>query len=100
MKLNLFPRSSYIAFGIALSISGQAFANDLISIYKQAADNDHTFKAAVAGSKATAEGKNIARAGLLPTISGSASWEDDGADTTISARGNTLGFPSDSDTTI
>lgn len=58
-----------IASVIALSGLGmQAHATDFLEVYRQAAENDPTFEAALHGYEATHEKLDQARAGFLPTI--------------------------------
>lgn len=56
--------------------TGQSHASDLSEIYALAAKNDHTFKAAEAQYKLGLEAKKAQRAGLLPSLNGSVSYND------------------------
>lgn len=80
MKFNSLRLAKLVAAFTISSLSAASLAEDLSSIYKQALENDHEFKAAVANSRATAESKNLGRAGLLPTIAAQASWSDSTTD--------------------
>lgn len=59
----------FLGIVIALGLSAFARADDLLSVYKLAAENDPRFRAAEANYKAIQERLPQARAGLLPTLS-------------------------------
>ena len=63
---------------IALACSGAAGAADLLAVYRDAVANDQVFAAAQASQIAGQEKMPQGRAGLLPTVSASASttWND------------------------
>jgi len=63
------------------AFTSSASANDLVAIYQQAVESDHQFKADIADSRATIEQKNIALAGLLPTIVGRATQTETATET-------------------
>src|SRR5438309_11021201 len=54
---------------VFFSLCAVARADDLLSIYRLAVNNDPRFRAAEAGYKATAERLPQARASLLPSLS-------------------------------
>lgn len=74
--------SAVVSSFLGLSLSMSVGAEDLSEIYRQALENDHEFKAAIANSKATAESKNLARAGLLPQLGARVNWSDGTAEST------------------
>jgi outer membrane protein len=64
-----------IALGALLIASTfQTQADNLLDVYRLAQDSDPTFLASEAGTRATSERVNQSMAGLLPQISGSASY--------------------------
>lgn len=91
------------AFFIALIWgSPSATADTLKDIYELAVKNDATLKAAEATYRADRETKNIARAGLLPQINGSAKYEkrdtEDFDRRVFELAGNRVNSISDDDT--
>ena len=74
LSYTLAPCLRLLAFAALLAPTAQA--ESLLDIYRQAQNNDHSFKAAQAAYAATRENKNLGRAGLLPSINASASWSD------------------------
>lgn len=62
-----------------------AQAVTLLEIYNQAVSNDHQFRAAAARADAGREAADIARAQILPSLSGEAAWVDN--DGTRTAEG-------------
>lgn len=58
------------------SLSFSSFADDLLTVYKLAVQNDTQFRAAQAEYKALLESKNQSMAGFLPTISANAFYND------------------------
>lgn len=69
------------AFSVA-GIAQTSQAETLAEVYQQALENDHTFRAAKAALEAGLQDKNLGRAGLLPQINGSASWQNSTENTT------------------
>lgn len=62
-------------------LSFSSFAEDLLSVYKSAIENDPTFRAAQAEYRALLESKNQSIALLLPTVSASAHYTDNDSET-------------------
>ena len=63
------------------SISVVCHSETLEQIYRLALENDHTLKAAKARFAADKEAKNLALAGLLPSLNGSYQWSDSSTET-------------------
>jgi outer membrane protein len=59
---------------LAVALSTNAFADNLLDVYRLAKDGDPTFLASEAGTLATSERVNQSMAGLLPQINASASY--------------------------
>lgn len=76
-KIKLSLLAGLLAFG-----SATASADSLLDIYQLALENDAQLKADEAAYRAGVEMKNISRAGLLPGISGSASYTTSETETT------------------
>ena len=74
--------SSFVLFGM------QAHSQTLIDVYKQAQENDHTYRAARANYEAGLESKNLGRSALLPQINGNISLTD----TDTSRKGSSFFF--------
>lgn len=70
----IYPSIAIITFLSFFSFS--SFAEDLLSVYKSAIQNDPQFRAAQAAYLAQAELKNQSFAALLPTISASAHYTE------------------------
>jgi len=70
------------AFTTAIYFSMPAHAETLIEVYKQAQENDHTYRAARATYEAGLENKTIGRSALLPQITGEISITDSDTDQT------------------
>lgn len=78
MKIN----HTFIATYALLSIMAPtAYADNLLSVYQLAVQNDSQFKASQAEFRALAESKNQSRALLLPNISASAHYSDNTTET-------------------
>lgn len=73
MKKPLFL--SICSFAALCSFTNTGFSETLEEVYKQALENDHQFRAAQAAYEAGKESVNLGRAGLLPSLNGSASWQ-------------------------
>jgi len=59
---------------LAVALSSNVFADNLLDVYRLAKDGDPTFLASEAGTLASSERVNQSMAGLLPQISASASY--------------------------
>lgn len=70
-----FPLFIVCTFVSLCGFSSFSYSETLEEIYKQALENDHLFRAAQASYDAGKEAKNLGRAGLLPSLNGSASWQ-------------------------
>ncbi len=66
-------KASRLALALALALAGPASAADLLNIYRDAQVSDPVYQAARAQFQATSERLPQARAGYLPTVTGSAS---------------------------
>lgn len=66
---------SIYTFVVCCGFASIANAETLEEIYQQALENDHRFKAARAAYEAGKESVNLGRAGLLPSLNGSVSWQ-------------------------
>lgn len=87
-----------ISLTASLAIAHVSHAETLAEIYQQAQENDHQFRAAQATLQAAQETKISGRAGLLPKINGTVSWEK--TDNTVSGDSDDPTFgPSDTDAT-
>lgn len=73
MKKPLFL--SLCSVAVLCSFTSSAFSETLEEVYQQALQNDHQFRAAQAAYEAGKEAVNLGRAGLLPSLNGSASWQ-------------------------
>ncbi len=78
-SISIKHASRYLSV-VMIALGCSSHAEDLTSIYQMALENDHEFKSALAGSKATAENKNLNRSGLLPQVSLEASWGETATD--------------------
>ena len=67
---------------LAVALSSNVFADNLLDIYRLAKDGDPTFLASEAGTLASSERVNQSMAGLLPQISGSYSISKSSSDST------------------
>jgi outer membrane protein len=79
-----FTRRCIVSLVLLSSLnSGITEASDLSEVYKLAAENDHTFKAAEARFQAGLEAKKRQRAGLLPSLNGSITYNDQSSESEI-----------------
>jgi len=69
-------RLNLMTISILSSLSFSSFADDLITVYQAAVQNDTQFRAAQAEYKALLESKNQSIAGFLPTITANAFYND------------------------
>src|SRR5690606_9609214 len=74
-SMKKFPLFIVCTFVSLCGLSSFSYSETLEEIYKQALENDHLFRAAQASYDAGKEAKNLGRAGLLPSLNGSASWQ-------------------------
>ncbi len=65
---------------LAVALSTNVFADNLLDVYRLAKDGDPTFLASEAGTLASSERVNQSMAGLLPQISGSLSYSKSSSD--------------------
>jgi len=65
---------------LILTTSAQAYADNLLDVYRLAVDSDPTFLSSEAGTRATSERVNQSMASLLPQISGSVSYSQTTSD--------------------
>ncbi|MBV1907860.1 MAG: TolC family outer membrane protein [Kangiellaceae bacterium] len=80
---------------LAVALSTNAFADNLLDVYRLAKDGDPSFLASEAGTRASSERVNQSMAGLLPQISGSytiskSSRDSSGVTTVIGAMDDPL----------
>ncbi len=73
-------KKSILSLLVSLSVTSQAFADDLYQVYQQALTKDPTINRAKADRDAAFEGISISRANLLPQISGVISYTDSSQD--------------------
>lgn len=73
-------KKSILSLLVSLSVTSQAFADDLYQVYQQALTKDPTINRAEADRDAAFEGISISRANLLPQVSGVISYTDSAQD--------------------
>lgn len=83
-----------LATVVLLTASSMAGAEDLLTVYQMALENDAQLAAAEASYQASLEGKPQARSALLPQVDAQASYST--SDRTIDARGNTIDYEPES----
>lgn len=67
---------------LAVALSTNVFADNLLDVYRLAKDGDPTFLASEAGTRATSERVNQSMAGLLPQLSATYTLRKSGTDST------------------
>ncbi|MGQ8364995.1 outer membrane channel protein TolC [Glaciecola sp. 1036] len=69
-------KKTLVSIFLGISLSSSAFADDLLTVYQMAVENDPLINRAEAQKDAAYAGIDISRASLLPQISGSVSYTD------------------------